>query len=452
MGLQGVAKVTMLDDILKANGKMNTGDAAMNHDDDINSTNTASSEEEEQPNDEDEDEDDSRVYRQTFVYSATLTLPPSSDKLISATPKSSRKRKSKESRKDVVTVDGAIAEILERAGALGETKIVNLSTSTDHNSPSDQPSIRLPPGLSLHEVQCTQRHKDSHLYAYLTTTVQGSSGPCLVFCNSIGAVKRVGETLKVLGLPVRTLHAGMIQKARFTALESLKCKASSTDSTNTDQRRGGGRDIVVATDVAARGLDIPSVATIIHYDVPRSIDTFIHRAGRTARGMGVDAVGTSVSLVSAAEEREQTKICQAVLGADKLHFSGVAIDGRLMTAAQARVNLASKIVLCEDLTSRTNRNNKWFIDAAEDCELDLDDGMLDEGLAGGNKVERMQLLEARRAKVELKALLAKPMRRQEFGKFLSGVGVTRAIRMEKEVTPFVVREGSGGKKKKRQKR
>jgi superfamily II DNA/RNA helicase len=42
------------------------------------------------------------------------------------------------------------------------------------------------------------------------------------------------------------------------------------------------RSVVVASDVAARGLDIPSVATVIHYDVARSIDTFIHRSGRTA--------------------------------------------------------------------------------------------------------------------------------------------------------------------------
>jgi superfamily II DNA/RNA helicase len=42
------------------------------------------------------------------------------------------------------------------------------------------------------------------------------------------------------------------------------------------------RSIVVASDVAARGLDIPSVATVVHYDVARSIDTFIHRSGRTA--------------------------------------------------------------------------------------------------------------------------------------------------------------------------
>jgi ATP-dependent RNA helicase DDX24/MAK5 len=58
------------------------------------------------------------------------------------------------------------------------------------------------------------------------------------------------------------------QKARFKAVESL--------------REPKSRAIVVATDVAARGLDIPSVATVVHYDVARQVDTFIHRAGRTA--------------------------------------------------------------------------------------------------------------------------------------------------------------------------
>lgn len=60
----------------------------------------------------------------------------------------------------------------------------------------------------------------------------------------------------------------ILQKARFKAVESL--------------REPKSRAVVVATDVAARGLDIPSVATVVHYDVARQVDTFVHRAGRTA--------------------------------------------------------------------------------------------------------------------------------------------------------------------------
>jgi ATP-dependent RNA helicase DDX24/MAK5 len=176
------------------------------------------------------------VHRQTFVYSATLTLPPSMHHLIKKdlAAKIKTKRRRKGNNKQPTTVDGAIAEILEIAGARGETKVVDLSNvggSTPKNkrdaekesktvvpakaSVNDGPSssllTRLPPGLTLGEIRCAQRHKDSHLYAYLVTTRQGSSGPCLVFCNSIAAVRRVGETLKTLGLPVKMLHAQMAQ-------------------------------------------------------------------------------------------------------------------------------------------------------------------------------------------------------------------------------------------------
>ena len=163
------------------------------------------------------------VQRQTFVYSATLTLPPSASYVAKATKNNKKKGKAKKA----VTVDGAIAEILEKARASGQTKVVDLTSADKHyvlapskreesqtptkESQSSLSSSRLPPGLSLYKIECTQRHKDSHLYAYLVTTAQGASGPCLVFCNSIAAVRRVGATLQALRLPVRMLHANMAQ-------------------------------------------------------------------------------------------------------------------------------------------------------------------------------------------------------------------------------------------------
>jgi ATP-dependent RNA helicase DDX24/MAK5 len=75
--------------------------------------------------------------------------------------------------------------------------------------------VRLPSGLEWKQIKCTQRHKDPHLYAYLFTTAQGASGPCLVFCNSIAGVRRVGSTLQKLGLPVRLLLAQMPQVSRW---------------------------------------------------------------------------------------------------------------------------------------------------------------------------------------------------------------------------------------------
>jgi len=155
------------------------------------------------------------VDRQTFVYSATLTLP-ASDSYV----------KSGKRPRGMPDIDGAIAEILEKSRARGKTKVVDLSNSTSNKggaanvrqgkAPGDE--FRLPPGLELYQLKCTQRHKDSYLYAYLMTTEEGSSGPCLVFCNSIAAVRRIGTTLQTLGLDVRILHANMQQVRTLTAI------------------------------------------------------------------------------------------------------------------------------------------------------------------------------------------------------------------------------------------
>lgn len=174
---------------------------------------------EEFPEEEEKDEDESsvestasgpmeKVHRQTFIYSATLTLPFTSTKTKGTLKASKRSKK--------LGLQGGIAEILSKTRAMGETKVVDLSSASPQHgiSPNSKPEkrgLRLPPGLSLEQIKCTQRHKDSHLYAYLMTTAQGASGPCLVFCNSIAAVRRVGATLLMLGFSVRILHAHMQQ-------------------------------------------------------------------------------------------------------------------------------------------------------------------------------------------------------------------------------------------------
>lgn len=372
------------------------------------------------------------VHRQTLIFSATLALAPSEHQNMKSSKDEGRTEKQRGKKKGKgkhLTVGGAIAEILSIAGARGQTKIIDMGSSSisplssvrikaevmlkksDKNSVTESPlskgTVKLPPGLSLGEIRCTQLHKDSHLYAFLIASEHGlSAGPCLVFCNSIAAVKRVCDTLKVLGLPsVRSLHAHMPQKSRLLSVDSLS--------------RSNTKAIVIATDVAARGLDIPSVASVVHYDVARTVDTFVHRAGRTARGVGASAVGWSLSLVSANEEREHCKVCEATLGLGVKKFEHTPIDGRLLSASQERVSLASKIVCCETSESRVNRNNQWFVNVAADTDIDLDEDLLDKGLNGGSCKDQQHLLEARRAKVELKQLLSKPMRKQAFGKFLS---------------------------------
>jgi len=192
----------------------------------------------------------------------------------------------------------------------------------------------------------------------------------------------------------------MQQRARFKAVESLK---------NTKKRV-----IVVCTDVAARGLDIPTVSTVVHYDVARAVDTFVHRSGRTARGMGKGAVGSSLSLISPAEDKAQRKIA----GALSVPFGKVNLDGRLLTSSQVRVNLASKIYNVSEIEQKTNSSNRWFIEKAKEADLDLDDDLVEDESNMSEK-ELQQILEAKKARVHLTRLLKEPLTTQKFGKFLS---------------------------------
>ena len=102
----------------------------------------------------------------------------------------------------------------------------------------------------------------------------------LIFCNTKKSVDYVKKHLKKEDFAVDSLHGDMTQQTRDKVMNKF---------------RNGNISILVATDVAARGLDIDDVEVIINYDVPQNIDDYIHRIGRTARA---GKKGFAFSLVS----------------------------------------------------------------------------------------------------------------------------------------------------------
>jgi len=102
----------------------------------------------------------------------------------------------------------------------------------------------------------------------------------LVFCNHRDAVERISQLLRDKGLPHDTFHGGMEQDDRERALIKF---------------RNGSHRILITTDLASRGLDIPEIELVIHYQLPTTEDSFIHRNGRTAR---MNATGTAYLLLS----------------------------------------------------------------------------------------------------------------------------------------------------------
>ncbi len=135
--------------------------------------------------------------------------------------------------------------------------------------------------LQLFEVSSPQRDKLETL-AKLLSTFDGEQA--IVFVAHRESVERVAHYLKSLKFAVEQYHGGMEQELRERALHRFIGKSAT---------------VLVSTDLAARGLDIPAVRNIVHYHLPLSEEDFIHRSGRTARW---DAGGNVFMILNDADE------------------------------------------------------------------------------------------------------------------------------------------------------
>ena len=133
-----------------------------------------------------------------------------------------------------------------------------------------------------HAIYPVPRHLKTDLLIELLRK-QGMNST-LVFTRTKHYANRLGQKLERAGISVSVLHGGRSQGQRLRALEHF--------------RRGHSR-AMVATDVAARGIDIQDISHVINFDMPATPDNYIHRTGRTARA---DATGDAFSLVAHEEE------------------------------------------------------------------------------------------------------------------------------------------------------
>ena len=114
----------------------------------------------------------------------------------------------------------------------------------------------------------------------------------IIFCNTKARVNYVSVVLKRFGYDADALSSDLSQSERERVLERV---------------RQGNLRFLVATDVAARGLDIPDLSHVIQYEPPEDLEGYIHRAGRTGRA---GATGVAISLVSGVEKFDLTRIAQ----------------------------------------------------------------------------------------------------------------------------------------------
>lgn len=134
--------------------------------------------------------------------------------------------------------------------------------------------------VSIYQVRSPQKDKLEVLGKLLC---QLGSDSTIVFLNYRDGVERTANYLKDCGFVVSYYHGGLEQKEREAAIYRFS---------------NGSSNILVSTDLASRGLDIPNIKNIIHYHLPDTEDAFVHRVGRTARW---DAMGDSYFILGPEE-------------------------------------------------------------------------------------------------------------------------------------------------------
>jgi ATP-dependent RNA helicase RhlE len=127
--------------------------------------------------------------------------------------------------------------------------------------------------------------EDSAKLDWLIQHLRKPEGPVLVFSRTKIGADRLAQRLAAAGIKCAALHADRTQDQRRIAVEGF---------------RGGRYKVLVATDIAARGLDIDGIHTVINYELPDSPESYVHRVGRTGRA---DEAGHAITLVSPAERQ-----------------------------------------------------------------------------------------------------------------------------------------------------
>lgn len=195
-----------------------------------------------------------------------------------------------------------------------------------------------------------EEEKPVYLYQLLR---QKQAENFIIFCNSISYAKKVTHILEVLELPCLMLHSEMQQRQRLHKLDKFK---------------NGQIKILICTDVASRGLDIPFVKNVIHYQIPNDIDTYVHRSGRTAR-IGRD--GTAYVFVGPKDHQKYIKLC-AQLKKDQ-GIDNLEINFKEKLRIQKLVEKAVKVETKKHQLEKKQREIKWLKKNADAADMEIGD-------------------------------------------------------------------------------
>ncbi len=165
-------------------------------------------------------------------------------------------------------------------------------------------------------------------------TVVENPDRCMIFCRTKEHVDFVAQGLASMDYPVEKIHGGMEQDERLAVMKAF---------------RAGEFRYLVATDVAARGIDIENITHVIQYDMPVEKESYVHRTGRTGRA---GALGKAISLVTESDMRRLREVEQ---------YRGQAIERRQAPTERELIRTADafeeKITTADVRASKTEQLN-----------------------------------------------------------------------------------------------
>ena len=348
-------------------------------------------EQEEEENEEPTTTDNRRIMardRQTFVFSATLTVPDEVKyKLDRKKPQPSSKKVNRKIQKNgnddnddneddenayrmnppkELASTNTMGNLMKMVPFYGRVKLCDVSCDSAKKRVNENEKTKAitttttttttttKVASKVHEsaLECTDDERDA-LTLYLLSAHAGS--PSIVFVNAISSLRRLTALLKLMKVNAVGLHAGMQQRARLKALDRFKSNQATA---------------LIATDVAARGLDIKGVELVVHYQVPRQADAYVHRCGRTGRA---NQSGVSVALVTP-KERSRYLAMLAAMGREKgFRLPPFPVAEETVREATKRVQLAKRIDAIVHKNEKKRADKAWKKRTAEAMDLGLDD-------------------------------------------------------------------------------
>lgn len=311
--------------------------------------------------------------RQTFLFSATLMLPPKAREAYA--------KRLNAKRLNAMPTTSTMDKLLRMVRFTNRLKIVDLSRKG-----------LVAERLQQSQLSCTVQEKDLFLFLLLRTRL--AYGRTIVFVNAITALQRLKSLLILLEQNVIALQGGMQQRARLKALDRFKAGSEQTST------------VLLATDVAARGLDIEGVDFVVHYQLPRSAEVYVHRSGRTARA---SASGLSIALVEPADHKAHHRLCSELKSPGGL--PELKIDSVLIPRCREVISIARQLDKAAHLAQRKESSAQFRKKLAQEMDLPTDSD--DDAGSDDDLVDRHRKFKVAQEKERLKAQLKRCLGRLE---------------------------------------